>query len=341
MVAGETTDSFVVVAEAVSAVTRKGDPYLKLSLRDRNRSANCFVWSNRPDFEAVSRIRPGEVCKIRGRLTAGDDGYGPKLELDQIRRADPARDSRDYSPADLFETTRFDVNAMWIELNAIIAEHVRDTPIRLLTAELLRRREAEFKSAPAAERNHHAYLGGLLEHTLSVTRLCVHLADKYSEYYRGSGVPVDKDLVVAGGCLHDIGKVVELDLRPGVTGYTTPGRLVGHIVIGRDMVREVGAAIPGLDPRKLMLLEHIILSHQGRKEWSSPVEPRTLEALLVHYADDIDAKANMFVEAVLSEPPPPPLPRGSPPDGEHTAPADDAGFTGRKNVFGRELFRGL
>ena len=320
MPVAETADAFVVVGEAVTALTQKGDPYVKLTVRDKARAATTFVWKDRPAFEPAGKVRPGDVIKIRGRFVP-DERWGSKLELDNLRPADPARDAKDYSPTDLFETTRFDVGNMWLELLAIIEEHVRDPGVRLVTAEVLRRNEPAFRSAPAAAQNHHAYIGGLLEHTLSVARLCVHLADKYIEYYRPAGVAVDKDLIIAGGILHDVGKVAELDIRPGVGEYTTVGKLVGHILIGRDMLREAAAAVPQLDARRLMLLEHIIISHQGRKEWSSPIEPKTLEALIVHYADDIDAKVNTFVEAIGGD-------------------AGGGEFTGRRNLFGRELYRG-
>src|SRR5690606_29252006 len=117
-------------------------------------------------------------------------------------------------------------------------------------------------------RNHHAFAGGFLEHVLSVTRTAVYLAEKYDEYYPRLGL--SKDLVVAGAILHDIGKLLELDVQPEGATYTPSGRLVGHILLGRDLVRQKACQIEGFDPEVLLRLEHVIISHQGLPEWGSP-----------------------------------------------------------------------
>ena len=183
---------------------------------------------------------------------------------------------------------------MFDELLTIAQQHIANAALaadwsnRCLTDN----REA-LLTHPAARRNHHAYVGGLLEHTLSVTRTCVYLADKYAEYYPEMKPPLDKDLVVAGGILHDIGKLREMEQRPEGAAHTAEGSLIGHILIGRDMVREAAAALKGeptLDADTLLRLEHLIIAHQRLPEWGSPKPPMTPEALLVHYADDIDAK---------------------------------------------------
>jgi 3'-5' exoribonuclease len=141
-----------------------------------------------------------------------------------------------------------------------------------------------FRLAPAAKQNHHAYLGGLLEHTLSVVRVCDLLASHY-------GAAIDRDLLIAGALLHDLGKVREIGARAGFP-YTDEGKLLGHILIGLQMVDDAAAAVASLHSSRLLLLQHLIASHQGRYEWQSPREPRTIEALVLHYADDLDAKLN-------------------------------------------------
>ncbi len=127
-----------------------------------------------------------------------------------------------------------------------------------------------------------------------MTRTCVYLAEKYDAYYPDLEPPLNKDLVVAGAILHDIGKLRELDQQPQGTEYTAEGNLIGHILQGRDMVREA-AGRHGLTPETLLRLEHIIVSHQRLPEWGSPKPPMTPEALIVHYADDLDAKLHMMV----------------------------------------------
>ena len=178
---------------------------------------------------------------------------------------------------------------------------------------------------PAARRNHHAYVGGLLEHTLSVTRTCVFLADKYADYYPEMKPPLNKDLVIAGGILHDIGKLREMEQRPEGTVHTPEGSLIGHILIGRDMVREAAEAPNSgarLDADTLLRLEHLIITHQGRPEWGSPKPPMTPEALLVHFADDIDAKYQMMVDVFRDDTNPGPV-------------------TSKKNVLMQQVYRGI
>jgi 3'-5' exoribonuclease len=152
---------------------------------------------------------------------------------------------------------------------------------------------------PAAKHNHHARLGGYLEHVLSVTKTCAYLADKYAGLYPDLQPPLDKDLVIAGGILHDIGKVREMKSTSVGAEYTPSGTLIGHILQGRDILREAATRHPVAE-EKLLRLEHIIVAHQRLPEWGSPKPPMTLEALMVHYADDLDAKLEMMVN-ILAE----------------------------------------
>ena len=150
---------------------------------------------------------------------------------------------------------------------------------------------------PAAQSLHHGFSGGLVEHIWSVTRVCTFLIKHYAEYYDNLNPPLDRDVVVAAAILHDIGKLRELDYHPVEAKYTKHGTLIGHIVLGRDMIRDKAREIGEFPEETLLLLEHAILAHHGRMEFGAPKEPATLEALIVHYADEIDAKIN----AVASE----------------------------------------
>ena len=160
-----------------------------------------------------------------------------------------------------------------------------------------------------------------MEHTLSVTRSCVYLADKYAEYYPDMQPPLDRGLAVAGAILHDVGKVRELAQRPEGTSYTAEGALIGHLLMGRDMVREA-AAEADLDADTLLRLEHLIIAHQRLPEWGSPKPPMTPETLIVHYADDLDAKYHMIYAILRDDRNPGPL-------------------TSKKNVLYQQVFRGL
>ena len=174
---------------------------------------------------------------------------------------------------------------------------------------------------PAARHNHHAFVAGWLEHTLSVTRTAVYLADKYAEDYPDLKPPLDRGMVVAGAILHDIGKLRELEQRPEGTVYTAEGGLIGHMLLGRDIVREAAAAAP-LPGDLLLRLEHLIIAHQRLPEWGSPKPPMTPEALLVHYADDIDAKFAMMAAILADDANPGPL-------------------TSKKNVLMQQVYRGV
>src|SRR5690606_36222050 len=167
---------------------------------------------------------------------------------------------------------------------ALIAS-VRDRGLRALLRRMLDRDSETgraFRRAPAAKRNHHAYLGGLLEHTLSVATACDLLARHY-------GGEVDRDLLVAGALLHDIGKVRELVTDTGFP-YSDEGRLLGHILLGLQMVEAEAAAVPELPAERRLLLLHLIASHHGRYEWQRPRRPKILEGLILHAVDDLDAK---------------------------------------------------
>jgi len=172
---------------------------------------------------------------------------------------------------------------------ALAQERITREALRCLVESILKSNEEALLRLPAARRNHHAYVGGWLEHTLSVTRTATFLAEKYAQLYPDLEPPLDLSMVVAGAILHDIGKLRELDPQPELANYTAEGELVGHILLGRDIVREASVGVP-LPADLRLRLEHLILAHQRLPEWGSPKPPMTPEALLVHYADDADAK---------------------------------------------------
>jgi 3'-5' exoribonuclease len=258
--------------------TRAGAPFLKLQLADAHGPVEARMWE---DAEAVAdSVGPGSYVGVRGCMETYQDQRQLKvdrlavlsIELDDLVLFLP-RSAR--SP-----------ETMDAELRALM-DSVRDPALRTLL-ELLLGQGTEvghaFRMAPAAKQNHHAYLGGLLEHTLSVATLCDMLARHY-------GNSIDRDLLMAGALLHDIGKVREIGARGGFP-YTDEGKLLGHILLGLQMVAEAAATVPALSGQRLLLLQHLVASHQGRYEWQSPREPRILEGLLLHYADDLDAKFN-------------------------------------------------
>jgi 3'-5' exoribonuclease len=148
-----------------------------------------------------------------------------------------------------------------------------------------------FCEAPAAKRMHHARVGGLLEHSVSCLRIARELAELY---------PVDSDLLIFGAIFHDVGKVRELSWDRGAFAYTTEGRLLGHVMLGERLVNSYVAALPGFPEDLRLRLSHVLISHQGETEYGSPERPKTLEALLVHLVDNLDARAAMYVETTTN-----------------------------------------
>lgn len=322
LVAGEQGDCFVLLSAKERAQTRDGKPYYRVGFRDAKRTATAMIWSDTgwfPDCEGKWAV--GEFYKVRCSYI--ESQYGPQIEIDRIRLVEPNDRQQGFNPDEFYDHTRFDKDEMFAELLQICEEQISDVPLRQLVTGLLQTHDELIKRMSAASRNHHSYIGGYLEHVLSVTRTAVYLADKYCDYYPELQPPLSKSLVVAGAVLHDIGKTVELDHQPSGADYTAAGRLIGHILLGRDMIREQARDIADLNPETLLRLEHIIVSHHNLPEWGSPIAPHTPEALLVSMADDIDAKFNMMARPLALPPQP----------GEQ--------FTSRDNPLRRQLFRGL
>ncbi len=320
--AGQQADCFVLLSAKDRGKTRDGKPYFRVTFRDATRQATAMIWSDTRWFaDCEAGWREGGFYKIRCRYE--ESQYGPQIDLQRIREITEEDSADGFDPAEFFDTTRFDPEEMYSELCQLVRDQIGEEPLRDLVISILDAHATAVKESAAAVRNHHAFRGGYLEHVLSVTRTCVYLADKYSEYYPAANPPLSKSLVVAGGVLHDIGKVRELEFQPHGHAYTPQGRLVGHILLGRDIIREFAQDIPALDEETLLRLEHIIIAHQNLPEWGSPVAPHTPESLLVHYADDIDAKYHMMATAL------------------EVPPEEGEQFTTKDNPLRRAIFRGL
>jgi 3'-5' exoribonuclease len=296
---GQEADLFVLMSSKEELTTRDGKPYFRVGFRDAGREVSFPIWSDSAwAVDCRETWRPGEFYKLRAEYR--ETNYGPQLEIRKIRPV-IAEDKQDgFDPGMCQARSRFDPEAMYAELLLIAREQIADRELAALVTGILEKYRAEILTWPAATRNHHAFVGGFLEHVLSVTRTAVYLAEKYADYYPQMRPPLDTDLVVAGSILHDIGKLRELEQRPEGGAFTSEGMLIGHILQGRDVVREAAQG-SRLAPEKLLRLEHLIVAHQRLPEWGSPKPPMTPEALLVHYADDLDAKYHMLVLALESD----------------------------------------
>ena len=189
------------------------------------------------------------------------------------------------------QTTEHDIEAMWKEL-IVYVDSIEPEPLKRLTRSLCDETEADFREAPAAVSIHHAYVGGLLEHTLSIMQLADALAQHYPT--------LDRDLLVAGAFLHDLGKMRELT-SDATFAYTDEGNLVGHLVIGAMLVEDWAGELAGIDADLRLKLVHMILSHHGKKEFGSPVVPKFPEALALHFLDNLDSKLQSMFEVAAQE----------------------------------------
>jgi 3'-5' exoribonuclease len=259
---------FLVKFSAV-AVGKNGKPYMNLVLQDKTGEIDAFlqVEGNCQSYQGRKQIVVKSLQVLRE---------------DEVKLKDYVTESP-VDPDDLYRKVQVYIESMVDPYYKALAESVL-----IEDADII----AKFKKAPAAKSMHHAYPAGLLEHVVSITGILDHLAKHYAPY-------VDRDLMFLGGFFHDIGKLWELSYDR-VTEYTTEGKLIGHLVMGVELVdrkiRELEAQpgrLPGAFPEeKKLLVKHIILSHHGQLEYGSPKRPKCLEALIVHYIDDLDSKVN-------------------------------------------------
>jgi len=305
MAHGDEGDLFALMTAKEALVTRDGKPYFKVSFRDARREVSFPIWDNSPwAADCRQQWTPGVFYKLRA--TYRETPFGPQLEIRKIREVVEGDRADGFEPTMCLAQSRFEPRQMYEELCRIVEAEITREALRRTVTWLLEAHRERLLGHPAARRHHHAFVGGLLEHVLSVTQSCLFLAEKYVRKYPDMKPPLDKELVVAGAVLHDIGKLEELDQQPTDTFYTPAGALVGHLLLGRDMVRRA-AAEARLDGDALLRLEHLIIAHQRLPEWGSPKPPMTPEALIVHHADDLDAKFDMMYAILRDDQTPGPL----------------------------------
>jgi 3'-5' exoribonuclease len=270
----QTVVAFFAVTSKQLRSRKDGGQYLAVTLGDRTGQIESRMWENFADVAAgfeqgdVVKVR-AEVCRFNGRF---------QLNLEKLRPAGPD----EWELADFVPQTRKNVDELWsalvrcvdsfsdLWLQALVRSFLNDPPIA-----------TALREAPAAKSLHHAWLGGLLEHVVSLLGICELAAQHYPE--------VNRDLLLTGAILHDIGKLEEL--RWGLSfDYTLEGQLVGHIALGIAMIEKKLATLPEFPPQLRILVEHMVLSHHGKLEFGSPKVPMIPEALLLHYLDDLDAK---------------------------------------------------
>ena len=302
---GDLVDDIFVLSEKTVAQKRDGNNFLNVTVSDKTGNIKGVIWDRVDDISAG--IASGDFVQVQGTVSE----YKGILQLVVKKMASIPADS--VNPSDFLPATRRDIDKMFLRLLKITASMEAEHLKKLFEAffndtDFVRK----FKNAPAAKKMHHAYIGGLLEHTLSMALL----ADRIVEHYSG----VDRDLLLAGAILHDIGKIREFNYKYSID-YSDEGRLLSHIVIGIMMLDEKLEEIEEFPQDQAVLLRHMIVSHHGTREFGSPEPPKTIEAVLLNYIDEIDSKVNGIRDFMTTEDP-------------------NESWTSYHRLLGRHFFRG-
>ncbi|MGB9074768.1 MAG: OB-fold nucleic acid binding domain-containing protein [Terriglobales bacterium] len=267
------TSSFVVVSKQVKA-KKSGEPYLALTLGDRTGQVEAKMWDNVEEF--INAFEQDDFLKIKGLINKYKNRF--QLTIHKLRLMEEGEiDFGDYLPK-----TKKDIGELWKTLADFVATFKNPHLKSLLELFMADPEIAErYRTAPAAKSLHHACIGGLLDHVVSLFRSCDLVCRNYPE--------INRDLLLTGAFLHDIGKIHELTYNRSFS-YTSRGQLLGHMIIELEMLQAKVNQLPGFPAGLKTLLEHIIISHHGQYEFGSPKLPMFPEALMLHYLDDLDSK---------------------------------------------------
>ncbi len=280
---GERINEVYLVRKKVQATTKAGKPYDNVTLQDKTGTLDGKIWN--PESNGIDDYDELNYVCVTGDVTT----FNGNLQLN-INRLRVAREG-EYSPADYLPTSDYDTEEMYQQLLAMIktvqSPHMR----KLLESFFVEQKgfKEKFKFHSAAKSVHHGYVGGLLEHTLHVAQICDFYAKQYAF--------LDRDLLITAAIFHDIGKLYELSPYPK-NDYTDVGQLLGHIMIGAQILQERIQTIPGFPPTKAAELIHCILAHHGELEYGSPKKPAIAEAIALSFADNADAKLETIKEAL-------------------------------------------
>ncbi len=265
------------------AVTKNGKDYENVTLADKTGTIACKIWD--PDSIGIGDFEVNDFIEIHGRVSVFNNAM--QISVDRVRKASAGT----YDPADYLPVSLKDPDSMYKELLDIIGT-VQSPYLRLLLEEFFVNDAdfiEKFKGHSAAKSIHHGFVGGLLQHTLAVTKLCDFYCSQYPD--------LNRDLLLTAAMCHDIGKVSELSDFP-LNDYTDEGQLIGHIVIGVEMIDEKLKNIKGFPEKRAIELKHCILSHHGEYEYGSPKKPALMEAMALNFADNTDAKLESMKEAL-------------------------------------------
>ena len=285
---GDTVNHYLMIRKVEERSTKAGKAFLSLELSDKSAGINANVWNDTSGFELLSgKANPGEIIKVSGLI---DEYQGvPQIKLTSVSIVD---DSAGVTACDFLSKSSRNPDEMGKELlNRVV--QIKNSNLKTLLKNIFSGEGLEkFKIAPAGKSWHHGYLHGLIEHTLEIVKLCDLMCDFHKE--------LNRDLLVAGALLHDFGKTEELNYD-SVFDYSDKGKLIGHIVICASMIEQETKKINGFPEELKNLLIHLVLSHQGKLEYASPVVPKIPEAIALYQADELSAKVNAYINSLKSE----------------------------------------
>ncbi len=282
---GDIVDHYLLVRKSEIRLTKTNKRYLTLDLGDKTATLNANLWDN---FEEISeKIGPGTVVKVSGTI---DEFQGiPQIRISSVRIASPADK---ISAGDFLAHSVRDPDEMKSEFLDRISR-INDSNLKKLMGMIFSgERFEKYINVPAGKSWHHSYIHGLLEHTLEIIKICDLICDIHPE--------INRDILICGAMLHDFGKTEELSYNP-VFEYTDKGKLLGHIVISAMIVNEEVNKIKDFPEELKDCLLHVILSHQGKLEYASPVVPKTIEAIALYQADELSAKVNAYKNAIAND----------------------------------------
>lgn len=278
---GDFIQGFALLGRREVRQDRNGRDYLDLELCDISGSLPAKIWPDSPSIK--NEFLEKDFVSFKGSVRLFREQK--QINLDYCRRVKEDDRQQGFDPAKLIPSSPEDLDQLWGRLEAIYPAAIQRPELQALAREAQRRFGAALKEHPAAKSIHHAYRGGLLEHVVKMAELALSLAEHYPD--------LDRDLLLLGVYFHDLGKIRELGAMPR-NEYTREGQLVGHIVIGHNLLLECCQAVDGISENLRFHLEHLVLSHHGKREFGSPIEPSTPEAFALHAIDDLDSKLNQL-----------------------------------------------
>lgn len=288
MAPGMDIQGFYLLSEANVKTSSKGGNYLAGKLSDKDNSIDFKMW----DYQSDIHEHVGAVIKIRGQVSAYNGAS--QLVVERIRLAEPGDP---YSLADLVPSAPINADSEFALVQSTL-EGLKDPVYKAIALAAMDRMKDDFKKIPAAKTMHHAFLNGLLMHTSNMMKQAAAISDIYGDL-------INRDLLIVGTLCHDMGKRKEFAFSQIglVTDYTIPGQLIGHLVMGAQEIAEIAKEL-GIDPNseKVLLLQHMLLSHHGQPEWGAAVEPKLMEAEILSHIDVIDARIEVYREMLLTTP---------------------------------------